>query len=94
MDDMFHMMEWGSDVMLFVIPIGIISFLLILLILFYILKNGTNKLESIKSSDQQIVQTELSSNQHLDEIKFCSECGAKFETIDMAYCPTCGNKVP
>jgi uncharacterized membrane protein YvbJ len=87
-------MEWGSDVMLFVIPIGIISFLLILLILFYILKNGTNKLESIKSSDQQIVQTELSSNQHLDEIKFCPDCGAKFETTDMMYCPTCGNKVP
>jgi uncharacterized membrane protein YvbJ len=87
-------MEWGSDVMLFVIPIGIISFLLILLILFYILKNGTNKLESTKSSDQQIFQTELSSNQHLDEIKFCPDCGAKFETTDMMYCPTCGNKVP
>ncbi len=93
MDDMFHMMEWGSDVWLFVIVIGIISFLFIVLILLYFMRNGTNKLESTKSSDQQIIQTELSSIQHLNEIKFCPECGANFETTDLTYCPACGHTV-
>ena len=93
MDDMFHMMEWGSDVWLFVIVIGIISFLFIVLILLYFMRNGTNKLVSTKSSDQQIIQTELSSIQHLNEIKFCPECGANFETMDLTYCPACGHKV-
>lgn len=90
---MFHMMEWGSDVWLFVIVIGIISFLLIVVILLYTMRKGINKLESTKSSDQQIIQTELSSIQHINEIKFCPECGAKFETMDIAFCPTCGHKV-
>jgi len=93
MDDMFHMMEWGSDVWLFVIVIGIISFFLIALILLYIVRKERNKLESTKSSDQQIKLTELSSIQHLNEIKFCPECGANFETTDLTYCPACGHKV-
>ncbi len=93
MDDMFHMMEWGSDVWLFVIVIGIISFLFIVLILLYIVRKERNKLESTKSSDQQIIQTELSNIQHLNEIKFCPECGANFETTDLTYCPACGHKV-
>ena len=90
---MFHMMEWGSDVWFFVVIIGIISFFLITLILLYIVRKEKNKFESTKSSDQQIKQTELSSIQHLDEIKFCPECGVKFETMDIAYCPACGHKV-
>lgn len=88
---MFHMMEWGSEVWFFVVFIGIISFILITLILLYIMRKGTNKLESTKSSDQQLKLTELKSN--LDEIEFCPECGAKFETKDIIYCPACGHKV-
>ena len=90
---MFHMMEWSSDVWLFVVIIGIISFLLITLILLYIVTKETNKRESTKSSDQQIKQTELSSIQNFNEIKFCTECGAKFETMDLTYCPACGHKI-
>jgi len=90
---MFHMMEWSSGVWFFVIIIGIISFILITLILIYIMRKGTNKLESTKSSDQQIKKSELKSNQLLDEAKYCPECGAKFETMDLAYCPACGHKV-
>jgi len=89
---MFHMMEWGSEVWFFVIIIGIISFILITLILLYIMRKGTNNLESTKSSDQQFKKTELKSNKLLDEAKFCAECGAKFETMDIAYCPACGHK--
>lgn len=85
------MMEWGSEVWFFVIFIGIISFILITLILLYIMRKGTNKLESTKSSDQQLKLTELKRN--LDEIGFCHECGAKFETKDIIYCPVCGHKV-
>ena len=85
------MMEWGSEVWFFVIFIGIISFILITLILLYIMRKGTTKLESTKSSDQQLKLTELKSN--LDEIGFCPECGAKFETKDIIYCPACGHKV-
>lgn len=90
---MFHMMEWGSDVWFFLIIIGIISLVLIALILLYIMRKGTNKLETTKSSDQQFKKTELKSNQFLDETKFCPECGAKIETMDLVYCPACGHKI-
>ncbi len=90
---MFHMMDWSPGVWLFVIIIGIISFIVITLILLYIVRKGTNKLESTKSSDQQFKKTDLKSNRLLDEAKFCSECGIKFETMDIEYCPACGHKV-
>ena len=90
---MFHMMEWGSDVWFFVIIIGIISFTLIALILLYTMRKGTNRLEGTKSSDQQFKKTELKSNQLLNYVKFCPECGAKFETMDLAYCPACGHNI-
>jgi len=87
------MMDWSPGVWLFVIIIGIISFIVITLILLYIVRKGTNKLESTKSSDQQFKKTDLKSNRLLDEAKFCSECGVKFETMDIEYCPACGHKV-
>ena len=78
---------------LFVIIIGIISFIVITLILLYIVRKGTNKLESTKSSDQQLKKIEFKSDQHLDEIQFCSDCGAKFDEKGIAYCPACGHKI-
>ena len=87
------MMEWSSEVWFFVIFIGVISIIFVSLILIYIMRKGTNNLESTKSSDQQFKKTELNSNQLLDEAKFCPECGAKFETVDIAFCPACGHKV-
>ena len=92
-DDMFHMMEWSSEVWFFIIFIGIVSFISIILILFYIMRKGTNHLESTKSSDQEFKKTELKSNPLLEEAKFCPECGAKFETMDLTYCPACGHKI-
>ena len=87
------MMDWNSEVWVFVIIIGIISFILIILILLYIMRKGTNKLESIKTSDQQFKKTELKSNQLLDEVNFCPECGAKFDKQGIEYCPACGHKI-
>ena len=90
---MFHMMEWSSDVWYFVIFVGIISFLFITLILLYIMRKSTNKLESTKSSDQPLKKTEFKSDQHLDEVQFCPGCGAKFYEKDIIYCPACGHKI-
>ena len=90
---MNHMMEWGSDVWFFLIFAGIICFLLISLILLHFLKRGTNKLEGIESSYQQSEQKELKSNQHLERIRYCPECGAKLDVKQMVYCPACGHKI-
>jgi len=90
---MFHMMDWNSEVWFFVIFIGIISFVLITLILLYIMRKGTNNLESAKTSDQQFKKTELKSNQQLDEVNFCPECGAKFDKQGIEFCQACGHKI-
>ncbi len=87
------MMEWGSYVWFFLIFAGIISFLLIILILLYILRKNTNELENIESPSQQPKQKELNGNQHLDEIKFCPDCGAKLDAKQMGYCPACSHKI-
>ncbi|MHA1985293.1 MAG: hypothetical protein ACW98D_01520 [Promethearchaeota archaeon] len=87
------MMDWNSDVWFYVIIIGIISFVLITLILLYIMRKGTSNLESTKSSDQQFEKTELKSNQNLDEIVFCPNCGVKFDEKGIEFCPACGHKI-
>ena len=90
---MFHMMEWSSEVWLFVTMIGIISFFLIILILLYMMRKGTNKLENTKSSDQQLNKTEFKTDQHLNETQFCPDCGAKFDEKGIVYCPACGHEI-
>ena len=92
-DGLHHMMEWGSNVWFILIFVGIVILFIITLIFLYILRKGTNKLQSTEIPSQRPNQKDLNSNQHLDEIKFCSDCGTKLDTKNIVYCPACGQKI-
>jgi DNA-directed RNA polymerase subunit RPC12/RpoP len=92
-DSMHHMMDWDSSFWLFLVFAGVISFFLIILILIYTLRKKTNEFERNESPIQPPKQKELRSSQHLDEIKFCPECGVKLDENNIAYCPACGHKI-
>ena len=83
-DGLHQMMEWGSDVWFI---LGIIIFFIIALILLYILRKGANKLQSTEIPSQRPNQKDLNSNQNIDEIKFCFDCGTKLDTQNIVYCP-------
>jgi len=94
--NIFQMMDWGSNMWIFM-GIGMAIFVLIvIIIIFYYLfahRSRTNKVYvTSQIKNQESVKKKVDVEVKHDESHFCPNCGEKIEEKTV-ICPTCGSEI-
>jgi len=89
-----HAYYWNSY---FWIPWGIGSwffFILIIVIIYLIFSENNNESEKNQTSHGPPKVTTLKEGENTeDQIRYCSNCGSKLQSIDQRFCAMCGFKL-
>ena len=94
----FEMMDWGSNMWVFM-GIGMTIFVLIVIIfvLYYLFGLGrrTNKVKIKKQiiTNQEVVKNSVGEEIKHEESYFCQNCGEKLDEKSLKYCPSCGSEI-
>ncbi|KKN56006.1 hypothetical protein LCGC14_0576450 [marine sediment metagenome] len=92
------MMDWGSNMWVFMgLAMGIGVLCLIIFVLYYLFfrgkRSGNVNVKTQIKGDQEFVKNSVGEEIKNEESYFCQNCGEKLDEKSLKYCPSCGSEL-
>ncbi len=91
-ENMHHMMDWGSDIWFYMI-LGLMAFIIIVIILFYLIARISHEDKGLSKSNQEPTQVNVIEENKKKKVSFCPNCGEMLSDSKAKYCLSCGSEI-